>query len=129
MNTDLVIRTVQVSDGNGIIPTVTLVFSTPAGEEKISSASQSGENLYHAIFRGVREVAVVHLPEISRKEIKLLSCGGSSPYKGGCKGYAHIRTGLNGNGQNSKRGGWHANSLHLAIARAILNCFRDIAES
>lgn len=126
MTTNLTVKSVQVSDGNEIIPTVTLVFLTPAGEEKISCASQSGENIYDAIFKATKQIISSHFPKINGQEVKLLSCGGVSPYKGGCKAHAHIRLGVEKNGRSSKRGGWHENNLHLAIARVILNCFRDI---
>lgn len=127
MIADLKVKSVQVSDGTNMIPTATLVFATPEGEKKISCASQGEENIHHAIFRAIREMFVSCAPALGDgQEIVLLACGGNSPYKGGCKAHAHIRIGSNGNSRSSKRGGEHKNNSHMAVARAMINCFQDL---
>ena len=127
MITNLAVKSVQISDGTGMIPTATLVFATPSGEEKVSCASQGEENIHHAIFRAIREVVISCAPDLDNgQEITLLACGSNLPYKGGCKAYAHIQIGSNGNGRNCKRNGKHPTNSHMAVARAILNCFQDL---
>jgi len=117
MITDLAVKSVQISDGTGMIPTATLVFATPSGEE----------NIHHAIVRAIREVVISCAPDLDNgQEITLLACGSNLPYKGGCKAHAHIRIGSNGNGRNCKRNGKHPTNSHMAVARAILNCFQDL---
>ena len=127
MITNLAVKSVQISDGTGMIPTATLVFATPSGEEKVSCASQGKENIHHAIFRAIREIIISCAPDLDNgQEIKLLACGANLPYKGGCKAYAHIQIGSNGSKRSSKRSGKHPINSHMAIARAMLNCFQDL---
>ncbi|MDD5291066.1 MAG: hypothetical protein PHZ04_03020 [Patescibacteria group bacterium] len=127
MIADLAIKTVQVSDGTGMIPTATLVFATPRGEEKISCASQGQENIHHAIFRAIKEMVVSCAPDLgSDQEITLLACGANLPYRGGCKAHAHIQIGSNGDSRRCKRNDEHPTNSHMAVARAMLNCFQDL---
>ncbi|MFA4833639.1 MAG: hypothetical protein WC619_02185 [Patescibacteria group bacterium] len=127
MIANLAVKTVQVSDGTEMVPTATLVFATSAGEKKVACASQGKENVHHAIFRAIREMFVSCAPVLGDgQEIVLLSCGANSPYKGGCKAHAHIRIGSNGDGRSCKRGGKHPTNSHMALAKAMLNCFQDL---
>ncbi|MFA4941963.1 MAG: hypothetical protein WC582_05265 [Patescibacteria group bacterium] len=129
MTADLTVKSVQITDGNEMIPTATLVFITSAGEEKISCASQLEENIHHAIFKAIWQAAELHLTGFREKNASLLSCGGNFSYRGKCNAHAHIYFGTNGSSKKIKRNAWHGNNIQMAIARAILNCFRDIAEA
>ena len=116
------IANAQVSEGAEIIPTVTLVFDNHDGRKgTISCCGQKGDTIGDVLFEAIKQIFYSQ-DSSSYRKLKLLSCGANFAYKGGCNAHAHIKIGSS----SHKRGGHHPTNFHMAIARAMVNCFQDL---